>query len=286
MAQNSQAHSYVQGHSSHTVSSHLRRTAESDAAFLLPHIKKTDHILDVGCGPGTITIGLAQRASEGHTIGLDISPAVLKQARLLADEANLKSDDGPGSLTFQEGNILQRLPFDDATFDIAFASQVFGHLPLPDLPIQAMTEIYRVLKPGGILATRDAIAQHFYPRSLDLDRLWVGNFERAMRKEGGPIQDPTGSVMPTIFRKCGFDVDGGKFILATSSKVTSTREGRDFFVSRAKGQFAPGDSFHKAWLDAGIGEDEVRETLEAADKWAETDDAWYLAVQGEMLGWK
>ncbi|KAL7622186.1 hypothetical protein AAE478_007689 [Parahypoxylon ruwenzoriense] len=170
MERQNQPSNYTQGYSDCTVATHQVRTAESDAAFLLPHIKKTDRILDVGCGPGTITIGLAKYADEGASVGVDISADVLQKAKKLAAEADIPTQ-GLGSVAFEQGNILEGLAYPDNTFDVVYCSQVFGHLPPPDLPLRALAEIRRVLKPGGILATRDASDQHFYPRSLDLDRL-------------------------------------------------------------------------------------------------------------------
>jgi len=162
MAQHSQPSSYTQGYSSYTTSTHESRTSEVDAAFLLPYIKKKDRILDVACKPSTITTGLA---SEGATIGIDISPDVLQKAKTLPDKSNVPTQ-GPSSVVFEEGNVLERLTYPDDTFDIIFCSQLFGHLPPPDLPLRALTEIRRVLKPGGILATRDGVGQHFLPTEL------------------------------------------------------------------------------------------------------------------------
>ena len=62
---------YTQGYSKATLTSHTSRTVESDASFLIPYIKPTDTILDVGCGPGTITIGLAALAHKGSVTGID-----------------------------------------------------------------------------------------------------------------------------------------------------------------------------------------------------------------------
>ena len=121
MTQPIQPSNYTQGYSNYTTATHQSRTAESDAAFLLPHIKKTDHILDVGCGPGTITTSLVKYASEGTIIGIDLSAAVLEKARTLAAEANVPTQ-GLGSVIFKEGNVLEGLVYPDSTFDIIFCS--------------------------------------------------------------------------------------------------------------------------------------------------------------------
>ena len=284
MAQHSQPSNYTQGYSNYTVATHQSRTAESDAAFLLPHIKKIDHILDVGCGPGTITTGFTRYASEGTIVGIDISADVLQKAKKLAAEANVPTQ-GPGSVIFKEGNVLEGLAYPDDTFDIVYCSQVFGHLLPPDQPLRALTEMRRVLKPGGILATRDAADQHFYPRSLDLDRLWVGNQNRVLRK-GAHDVEPPGITMPALFRSVGFDADSGKVRVGAGTTVYSGPEARKWLAWRGVGQLQQGDAFRQSWLDAGITEDEIQQTLLAVGKWAETEDAWYAALQCEMLAWK
>jgi ubiquinone/menaquinone biosynthesis C-methylase UbiE len=286
MAKQSQPGNYTQGYSNHTLATHLSRTAESDAAFLLPHIKKTDNILDVGCGPGTITTGFTKYASEGRTVGIDISIEVLKKAKILAAEANIPTV-GPGSIVFEEGNIVSGLAYSDDTFDIIYCGQVLGHFVLPtDLPLRALTEMRRVLKPGGILATRTTADQHFYPRSLDLDTLWVRNFDRALHKGATPAVDPVGSAMPALFRSVGFDANAGKVRVDAGTTVYSGLEARKWLAWRGTNQLQPGDAFYKSWIDAGITEEEIQQTLEAIAKWAETDDAWFAAMQCDVLGWK
>lgn len=287
MAQQGQKTNYTQGYSNCTVATHQSRTAESDAAFLVPHIKKTDHILDVGCGPGTITTSLAEYASEGNIIGIDVSQEILERAKKLASEAGVPIQ-GPGSVVFVQGNVLDGLPYLDDTFDIVYCSQLFSHLPPPDMPVRALTEMRRILKPGGILASRDAADQHFYPRSLDLDRLWVENSTRALRKGAPPQADRStaGARMPALFRSVGFDAGGGKVHVGAGTTVFSGAKGREWLAWRGTGQLQQGDPFYQSWLDAGITEDEIQQTRLAVEKWAATDDAWYAALQCEMLAWK
>lgn len=275
---------YTQGHSKYTTSTQERRTAESSAAFLLPYIKNTDYILDAGCGPGSITIGLAKYPPEGKTVGIDSSKEVLIKATALAAEANV-STDGLGSVTFEHGNILEGLSYPDSTFDIIFASQIFGHIPPPDQPVKSLVELRRVLKPGGILATRDGVGAHFYPPSLDLNRLWVQNSARGYNK-GAPPTDPTGKIRPSLLRRAGFDIDGGKVKVGAGADVFAGKETRQWLGWRAAGQLREGDAVYQSWLDAGITKDEIQETLDAVEKWVDMEDAWYAALQCEMLAWK
>ncbi|KAH8678544.1 S-adenosyl-L-methionine-dependent methyltransferase [Xylariales sp. PMI_506] len=284
MAQQSQSSKYTHGYSEYTLATHQRRTAESDAAFLLPHIRKTDYILDAGCGPGTITTGLAKYASEGKTIGLDISPDVLRKAKALANKANIPPE-GPGSVAFEQGNILERLPYPDSTFDVIFCCQVFGHLEQLEKRLQALAELRRVLKPGGLLATRDAAAQHFYPERFNLDQLWGRNQARALQKGSGELETIGGS-MPALFRRAGFDADGGKVLTGAGTTVFCGLETRQWLAWRTTGQLQEGDQFRQSWLDAGITEDEIQQTLSAVKEWAKTTDAWFASLQCEMLGWK
>ena len=71
-----------------------------------------------------------------------------------------------------------------------------------------------------------------------------------------------------------------------AASVSSGKEIREFFWWRAKGQFAEGDPFRQSWLDAGISAEEIDETVSAIEKWAGTEDAWFVGLQLEMLAWK
>src|SRR5262249_34603750 len=72
---------YTHGHAPAVVRQHAQRTAEEAAAFLLPSLRPGMRLLDVGCGPGSITRGLAERVAPGEVIGLDLSKDTLEDAR-------------------------------------------------------------------------------------------------------------------------------------------------------------------------------------------------------------
>ena len=189
---------YTMGYSSATTSSHASRSVHSDAGFLVPHVKPAYRILDVGCGPGSITVGLAALVPKGEVVGVDLSDVVLAQARAAAAQGEANNT------SFQQADLLAGLPFPDDSFDIVFSSQLFPHLPSQETRLQALAEMRRVLRPGGILATRDAAELHFYPRSYGPDRLWVGNMTKALGYGGSGETWLPGGSMPKLLRLAGF----------------------------------------------------------------------------------
>lgn len=136
---------YMHGHHESVLRSHAWRTVENSAAYLIPELAAGLAVLDVGSGPGTITIDLARRVAPGFVTGVDASADIVLQASALAH------DEGIHNVSFHVGDVYS-LDFDDNTFDIVHAHQVLQHLANP---VAALKEIKRVLKPGGLLAARD-----------------------------------------------------------------------------------------------------------------------------------
>jgi SAM-dependent methyltransferase len=121
------------------------RTASREAAFFLPYLRPGMHVLDVGCGPGSITLGLAEVVAPGEVVGIDLQPTQIEQARALAVERGVEN------VRFEVGEAY-RLPFPAHSFDAAFAHGVLMHLREP---VRALVEIQRVLRPSGIVGVRD-----------------------------------------------------------------------------------------------------------------------------------
>ena len=163
---------YSHGHHKSVVNAHAIRTAEDCAAYLLPELKPGMMLLDVGCGPGSITVDLAERVAPGQVIGLDRSDDVLTQA------AELAALRGIENATFVSGNIYD-LEFDDDTFDVVHAHQVLQHLTDP---VAALYEMRRVVKPGGIVAVRDADfhGMSWYPELPELAD-WMATYQQIAR---------------------------------------------------------------------------------------------------------
>jgi ubiquinone/menaquinone biosynthesis C-methylase UbiE len=169
---------YTHGHAPATVQQHARRTADEAAAFLLAELRPGMRLLDVGCGPGSITRGLAERVAPGEVIGLDLSRETLAAAR---EEAAAR---GLQNLRYEEGSVYA-LPFADASFDIVYAHQVLQHLREP---AAALREMLRVLRPGGLVAVREVDwgTAAYWPPDPWIDRFVEVHFKTWYRNGGEP----------------------------------------------------------------------------------------------------
>ena len=165
---------YTHGHHESVLRSHRWRTAENSAAYLLPHLTPDALILDIGCGPGTITADLADRVPRGHVTGVDAAPDIVEQARSLIR--------GRGNLDFAAGDVYA-LDYPAGAFDVVHAHQVLQHL---GDPVKALREMRRVTRPGGLIAVRDAdyAAMTWYPDIPALDD-WLALYQRVARGNGG-----------------------------------------------------------------------------------------------------
>lgn len=167
---------YTHGHHESVLRGHQRRTADDSAAYLLPHLKPGLSLLDIGCGPGTITGDLAARVAPGPVTAVDQFGEVLEAARAEVRRRNLSN------VSFSTADV-HGLDFPDDSFDVVHAHQVLQHVADP---VGALREMRRVCRPGGIVAARDADYAGFvwYPRLPALD-LWLELYEKAARANRG-----------------------------------------------------------------------------------------------------
>ena len=147
--------SYTMGYSEEFLQLLHRRNAESNAAYLLPHLKPGLRVLDFGCGPGTISVGLARAVDPGELHGIDFEESQIDLARAAAEAG------GHGNATFHVGDVTD-LPFEDDYFDAAHCHAVLMHVPDT---AATLSEVKRVLKPGGIVASREMFVSSSFPRA-------------------------------------------------------------------------------------------------------------------------
>jgi ubiquinone/menaquinone biosynthesis C-methylase UbiE len=136
---------YSMGYSEEMHQLMAARTAAVASDFLLPHLRPGMRLLDVGCGPGSITLGLAAAVAPGPVVGVDVATVQLERARTLATEQRASN------IRFEEGDAYA-LPFPDDSFDVVNANALLQHL---GDPVRALREFRRVLRPGGIAVLSD-----------------------------------------------------------------------------------------------------------------------------------
>ena len=120
---------------------YLERTLSEEVSELVPFMKRVNNVLDVGCGPGTITLDVGRAVAPGHAVGFDRVQHRIEKARTLAVEQSCQN------VSFESGD-ANELPFDDETFDVVFSHTVLHYFWNPE---HALSEQKRVLKEGGWL---------------------------------------------------------------------------------------------------------------------------------------
>ena len=167
---------YTHGHAESVLRSHRTRTAENSAAYLLPHLRPGLSLLDIGSGPGTITVDLAERVAPGQLTAVELTEAALAVTRAEVERRGLHS------ARLVTGDVHE-LPFPPDSFDVVHAHQVLQHVADP---VTALREMVRVCRPGGVVAVRDGDYDGFtwYPQLPGLDR-WLELYQAAARANGG-----------------------------------------------------------------------------------------------------
>ncbi|HVX20649.1 MAG TPA: methyltransferase domain-containing protein [Acidimicrobiales bacterium] len=254
---------YTHGYHDSVLRSHRWRTAENSAAYLLPLLTPQTALLDVGCGPGTITVDLASRA--GRVVGLDRSPEVLAEAGRLPN---------PGNVTFQAGDV-HALPFDDAAFDVVHAHQVLQHLADP---VGALVEMARVCRPGGVVAARDGDygGMTWYPADPALDR-WQWLYREVARSNGG--QPDAARHLLRWARQAGLTD-----VTATASVwCFATPDDRAWWGGLWAERVTASALADQAVALGLATPADLAAVADAWLRWADADDGWFAVVNGEVL---
>ncbi|MFF5128523.1 class I SAM-dependent methyltransferase [Streptomyces syringium] len=259
---------YTHGHHESVLRSHTWRTAANSAAYLLPELRPDMAVLDIGCGPGTITADLAALVPQGGVIGLDAAADVLERARAVARERGLDN------VRFTTGDV-HALDFPDGSFDVVHAHQVLQHV---GDPVAALREMRRVCRPGGVVAVRDAdyAAMTWYPRVPGLDD-WLDLYRRVARAGGG--EPDAGRLLLSWARRAGFtDVTAG-----ASAWCFAGEDDRAWW-SGLWADRTVASTYARLAVDGGHTDAAGLADIAAAwREWGRHEDAWFAVLNGELL---
>lgn len=258
---------YTHGHHESVLRSHRWRTAQNSAAYLLEHLRSGDRLLDVGCGPATITCDLARLVAPGAVTGMENVAEPLRIAQQTAEEFGLDN------LDFQRGDVYA-IPSADDSFDVVHAHQVLQHLTDP---VAALREMHRVCRPGGIVAVRDADygAMRWFPDNAGLDR-WLEVYNAVAHSNGA--HPDGGRRLRSWAVEAGFDD-----ITATASAWCYTTEQERAWWGGLWADRVRSSAFAEQALERGIATREDLEQLAAAWRtWTEDPDGWFAVLNGEI----
>jgi ubiquinone/menaquinone biosynthesis C-methylase UbiE len=233
---------YALGYSAPMMNFLAQRTAETHARFFLPYLKPGTYVLDAGCGPGTITFGLARKVDPGHVVGIDVEESQFEQARAIAQSEGL-------NVEFRKGSVYQ-LPFKDEQFDAVFSHAVLEHLSDPPA---AIAEFRRVLKRGGVIGLRagdlggllidadsegpaQAFASYLAQQKRGAKDPNIGRkLARLMRRAGFSVEKMTASyeVISDLLREFGPSLAGQFAVPGSSCKLQDRSEDSSLFVALA-----------------------------------------------------
>ena len=254
---------YTHGPHESVLRSHRWRTAENSAAYLLPHLRPGQHLLDVGCGPGTITADLAQRLAAGRVCGIDSSTGIIETAR--REYPNI---------AFLVGDVCH-LPFRDAAWDVVHAHQVLQHI---SRPVTALKEMRRVVRPGGIVAARDSDYATFtwHPASDALER-WRRLYQEIARANGG--EPDAGRRLVSWAQEAGF----GHVEASASAWCFATPEERAWWGDLWADRMTASAIATQAVNEGRASTEELAAMAQAWRTWAAADAGWFAVIHGEVL---
>ena len=253
---------YTHGHHESVLRSHTWRTVENSAAYLAEYFVPGASVLDVGCGPGTITADIAARGAT--VVGIDAAADVVAKARELGVDARVGD--------------AYALDFADDTFDVVHSHQTLQHLARP---VDALREMRRVLKPGGVLGVRDVdyAGTIIHPSTPGLE-LWASLYQLVHRSNGG--EPNAGRRLKQWALEAGFEN-----VTATATLWTFTEDADRQWWGGMWADRVLQSAFATDALGKNLGTQPDLELISAAwSDWASTAAGFMAMPHGEVLAVK
>ena len=261
--------SYTLGHHESVLRSHRWRTVENSAAYLVPHLSVGASVLDVGCSPGNLTAELAGLVGPtGSVLGVDNAAEVIEAAEREHDHGR------HGNLGYEVRDVMD-LDFAEGAFDVVHAHQVLQHL---SDPVQALREMTRVTRPGGLVPVRDAdyAAMTWYPESPALDD-WRALCRRTARGNGGE---------PDAGRRLLHWASGAGFTEVTPSASVwcfANVQDRQWWEGLQADRITQSAIAEQVVSSSTSTEEDLARMAQAWRDWVATETAWFAALHGELV---
>jgi SAM-dependent methyltransferase len=259
---------YTHGHHESVLRSHRWRTAENSAGYLLSHLRSGASLLDVGCGPGTITVDLARRIAPGRVTAVEVTSDSLDLARAYAAEQ------GQDNIDFVVADV-HALDLPDGAFDVVHAHQVLQHVADP---VRALAEMRRVCRPGGVVAARDGDYAGFtwYPQVPELDE-WLDLYRRVARANGG--EPDAGRRLLSWAQAAGFTD-----VTASASVWCYASPGDRAFWGGMWAERIRHSDIARLLVDRGLASTvDLERISDGWREWAGSPDGWFVVLHGEIL---
>ena len=259
---------YTMGFGEEMLESLRRFTAETNAAYLLPYLRPGLRILDFGCGPGTISVGLAKAVEPGELHGVDMEESQIELAKSVAQSRR------QSNAIFHIRDVTS-LQFPDGWFDAAHCHNVLMHIP-DTYPV--LTEVKRVLKSGGVIGCREMICESSFthPDFGVLRKAW-DMFRDLLQADDGHPQ--MGMELKGHILAAGFEN-----VRATNSfDIYSTPADVDFIHAFANGWFLSPE-ITEAAIKYGASTAKLCDQIrDAYDQWKEHPGALCALAFGEAI---
>ena len=261
---------YTHDYSDEFIDALRSRTAVTEAAFFLPYLRSNMNLLDCGCGPGAITIDFSKIVAPGIVTGIDIDESQVKIARKQANDSRINN------VAFRNADIYE-LPFNNDSFDAAFAHTTLQHL---SDPVKSLREIYRVLKPGAVIGIRDDdVGSFIFAPTNSLMEEGVKIFKKVWKHNGG---DPHfGRLHRQSLRAAGFvKVECFASCLCCGTPEAAEEHSK-FIIAMASAPSFRNQAIAMNLCDKQMLDDLINEW----SKWGKHPDSFLAVTFCEAIGW-
>jgi SAM-dependent methyltransferase len=223
-------------------------------------------LLDVGCGPGTITCDLARSVAPGRVVGIDAAASVIEEAKAVAT--------GNLPISFEVGDLFH-LRFEDESFDVVHAHQVLQHV---GDPVAALAEMRRVARPGGIVAVRDGDfpSMRYFPEDPEIERSLATY--GALTKINGANWDSGRRLL-----QWALQIDFSSVAPSASAWCFATPDERAWWGDLWADRFTK-SALADQLLDHELAtQGDLRSFADAYRRWAAASDGWFAMLNGELI---